>query len=109
MWTAKRSGSCRARAPGFVAAMPLLLNAHRLRDPADREVIAPFANVVPADVAANHAGPIEDGAQHFLGERVLAKESMASVAEVAQFPGGKRDAAEAVALEVGGVRSCLAA
>jgi hypothetical protein len=41
-----------------------------------------MANVVPADVAANHAGPIDDGAQHFLGERVLAEESMAPVAEV---------------------------
>jgi hypothetical protein len=88
---------------------PLRLNAHRVRDPANREVIAPVANVVPADVAANHTGPIEDGAQHFLGERVLAEESMAPVAEVAQLPSGKRDAAEAVALEVGGVRPCLSA
>ena len=60
-------------------------------------------------MAANHAGPIEDGAQHFLGERVFAEEGVAPVAKVAQLPGGKRDAAEAVTLEVGGVRPCLGA
>jgi hypothetical protein len=42
-------------------------------------------------------------------KEIAAEESMAPVAEVAQLPGGKRDAAEAVALEVGGVRPCLGA